>query len=415
MNADDTDNVVGDFRFFKGNIPYVSPTPGEISVCASTVIPDGEMPTREQLTEFSNCGFNVFIQNNSSDVIYDSLFRCLSGMRLKLILSNTVLRGSDYRRCRQFIERFRSQPNLGGWEMQDEPKYIDLDRQKKILDVILGADSSHFIHINLVGELVEPFVGNSRTMFDYLRHVQRILKPGLWSYDFYPIRKLADDRIDVNRDVFYSDLESFSKISILTQRPFWAYCQSVGFRTGGVIKPTPKEEYLRYEAFSALAYGAQGLVYWTYFRRKENMTDKYETFEAPVGWDYKKTKVWYYVRNVNREIKKYNDVFLGCKLVDVVHTGEKQYKGTRMMSGPFGPLESMSTAREGVLVSHIRTLGKDYLVIVNHDVERRQQLFLKFKRGIEVKDMSDGRILTSGGGVKRMNLSPGGYIILSWK
>ena len=61
--------------------------------------------------------------------------------------------------------------------------------------------------------------------------------------------------------------------------PFWAYCQSTNIRFITIADsmghytytehPEAKKEYLRYEAFNALALGAKAITYWRYSYRED--------------------------------------------------------------------------------------------------------------------------------------------------
>ncbi len=396
------------------NRPYISPTPGEFPIMASALSLMGQVPTREEVKGFADCGFNVLIQDNKEE-LYDSIFMMLEGSGVKLIASADALRGPSKKKCMDFMKKYKDNPVLGGWEFRDEPQFKDLDMFSGLFKVMTATDPRHIIHLNVVGEMAKPFVGeNTPDMSAYIDTLQNKFAPGVWSYDLYPI-KIVDDNgiIIVDYDKFYSDFEAFSKIANRTDRPFWAYCQGVGFRQGRICKPVPKAEYLRFEAFSALAYGAQGIIYWTYRQCRNVPSINFEYLDGPINIKGKKTKVWYAARKVNSEIKKYTDVFLGAKLLDAVHTGKNLYKDTRRMSASgFGPLQDFWSGETGVLVTHLRNGEEDYYVIVNHSVEKKEKVSFNVKRGKRLKSLTDGKILTSEGQRKGITLQAGGYAIL---
>ena len=123
---------------------------------------------------------------------------------------------------------------------------------------------------------------------------------------------------------FYEDLEASSRIASLTHRPFWAYCMSMSHQLSydetsgeGVLYPEATLGSLRFEAFSALAYGAQGIIYWTYCQIYNDAIH----YSALINQQGEKSESWYYAKQVNGEIKALTDVFLGCTLMRVRHTG----------------------------------------------------------------------------------------------
>ena len=397
------------------NRPYISPTPGEIPIIASSLCVSGELPTKKEIKEFQQCGFRVLIQDNKEE-LYDSLFSLLKGTEIKLFASASALRGPSKAKCRNFMNRYRNNPVLGGWEFRDEPRYAELDMLEGIFDVMTKTDPNHLIQINLVGEMAKDFVGaNTPDMSAYLDTIQKRFAPGVWSYDYYPL-KIVDNNgiLIVDYDTFFSDFEAFSQMASKTQRPFWYYCQGVGFRQGRICKPVPKEEYLRFEVFSALAYGAQGIMYWTYRQCRDVPSVDFQYLDGPINLAGKKTKVWNATRNVNNEIKRYNDIFLNAELKEVRHTGKKLYKDTKRLQGSFGPFAALISDDAGVLVSHLTNSGKDYIVIVNHDVQHKQRVSFLVKDNYEIAGVSDKKFSMNGAKSKSIVLSPGGYAIFSF-
>lgn len=397
----------------KDNMPYISPTPGEFPIMASSICVLGDLPTPQQVADYRACGFNLLVQDNKVE-LYDSLFSLFEGSGVKLFASAAPLRGPSHEACRDFMNKYKDNPILAGWEFRDEPRYAELGMLEGIYDVMVETDPEHLIRINLVGEMAKDFVGpDTPTMSAYLDTIQRRFAPEVWSYDYYPLKILDNNGIlIVDYDNFYSNFEAFSKMAKITGRPFWAFCQSVGFRQGRIYKPVPKEEYLRFEAFSALAYGAQGLEYWTYRQCRNIPSADFEYLDGALTLDGKRTKVWNYIRNVNAEIKKYRNVFLGAELIDVVHTGPKRYRDTRQMpvSG-FGPFIQVWNEGKGVLVSHLRNSGEDYYVVVSHDVEKRERISFDLRRGIKLQQVSGGKMMRGDGKRKSLTLQPGGYAI----
>lgn len=79
--------------------------------------------------------------------------------------------------------------------------------------------------------------------------------------------------------------------------------------------PYITEGLLRFQAMTALAYGFQGIVFWTYGLPKgpANYSELYGNLDAPLDAAGKPTKVWYYCQSVNTEIKEFGAYFLGTK------------------------------------------------------------------------------------------------------
>ncbi|MBP3774479.1 MAG: hypothetical protein ILA34_03920, partial [Bacteroidaceae bacterium] len=75
---------------------------------------------------------------------------------------------------------------------------------------------------------------------------------------------------------------------------------------------------------------------------------------------------------------------------------------------------SIEASGQGVLVSHLRNGGKDYLMIVNRDLLHTQQVTVSKQTALH-------RVLPTGQSVKEgrrpttASLQPGDYLLYEWK
>ena len=381
------------------------PIPGKIVILASTPIPEGIMPSRKDYEELIDCGFNCGMTNGSLN-FFKNQFKLIKGLDFKILIVHGDLLND---RRTYFIDVFKTEPQLAGWRFKDEPYFNNLNTLVPEYQKMCIADPNRLVYINLSGEKISVITGNLPTYFNYLELIEEKFKPQVWSYDFYPI-KIIDRKIVVAYDEFYSDLEDFSTISQKTGRPFWAYCESMAYKTSSYARPAATEAYLRWEAFSALAYGAQGIVYWTYGQRKSNSVEDYTS--ALVNLNGKKSKAWNAAKKVNGEIKKYNDIFYQCKVKEVRHTGDRIYKGTRKLSGAFGPLQMVRSQNAGVVLSQIEKNGKEYIVVVSRDVLKKQKVTLELVPNMNITDLTVANPKKyTGQKVINFTLSAGGYKI----
>ena len=369
------------------NAPFFNPTPGEITLMASTPIPDGQDPTVQAYQDVVNCGFNLVVTSGSPDYFLKQ-FELIKDLNLKFLVNSPVLLTP---KRPEFIKSLKDNPKLGGWQLKDEPSYASWPDLSKEYHNFLDEVPGKLVMINLVGELVKFFTGPSAGITSYLEDFQNNFHPQLWSYDFYPIIIKKGDLI-VQYDQFYSDLEDFSKISRQTERPFWAFCETMQYETKSYSRPAATEPYLKFEAYNALAYGAQGIVYWTYGQRKSNDVETY--LSALVNMDGKKTRAWYAAQKVNSQIKKFNDIFYQCNVKEVRHTGDRIYKGTKKLSGAFGPFSMVRSGEAGVVVSLIENNEETYVVIVNRDVFNKQKVTLELSPNNSVVNLTSSKPTT---------------------
>lgn len=429
------------FDFKNPYYPYHPPVEGTIAIVAASPYLGHNVPSENELQLIKECGFNTINIFPHYSKISEAL-SVINKVGLKALLFHSHLFNSDdtitdkeaFDRCRNTVADFKSHPGLGGWTLPDQPSYDQLaaiyessDSETethprcllKFYDIIKKEDPAHLIHINLVGSPVSKFM-DGHNYHQYMNVYQRNFRPGLWSYDLYPISE-KNGKIEVERNRFYLDFELYALRSRLFHRPFWAYCQSQGFITEAVSRPNPKEEYLRYEAFSALGYGAQGIVYWTYHQREDTLEESF--LSAPVDLNGNTTPIWDAVKHVNEEIDLFNDIFFGCQLIDCKHT-VKKYDGTCILpeNTTFGPFTKVLTDEGlGIQISHLNTKGQDYIVIVNHDVEKEQTIKLTrpslqnvIKYDLHRSESEVKREEVEIGDYSEHSLTPGGYIIFKW-
>lgn len=366
---------------YSQNKKFVNPTPGEITIMASSPIPHGLEPKHEYFKDLVECGFNLGCESGSV-AWFNKLFSYIGDLNFKYLIVNPDLRTE---KRTDFIKAFKNSPYLGGWVFYDEPTYDVLNSLVAPYNALYAADPNTLIYMNLIGYPYSQFTGPIKQYSKYLDLVERLFAPPIWSFDYYFV-EIKNGKIQTTLDGYYNALECMRNISKSTNRPFWAYLQSMAFKNDYWQRPPAKYEYLSCGAFSALAYGAQGILYWTYGQRKSNDKESYQS--ALVNLDGKKTPAWYAAQKVNLEIKKYNDVFYQCDVKEVRHTGKKLYQGTKRLSGAIGPFKMVRTGDSGVLVSYIENKGNKYVVIVNHDVLRKQKITLELNSNRIVTDLT---------------------------
>ena len=404
--------------------PYISPTPGEFPIIAWGV----ECNTSRQVfKDVMDCGFNaVMIQdiNVNTHKIVEALNPVTGEDTIKLNLighmgwfaTDTVYRHTpgDMPGCMDYVENLfntnrsaSNQSTITGWYILDEPKFCDLDKYADYFNAMAQHDASRMIWLNLLGDPrssslapnsnksikqntttdnVLDTIADLTSLRGYVEHFCNTSKAGVLSYDYYPIA------VDINNNVnptltqhrlndFYACLQLYSEISKKRNRPFWAFCQSRAtnldnnYNRIGSGHPAPTEEYLRYEAFNALAFGAQGIEYWNYVEpyNASGKTDPNSYFALSTS-DGKKTPLWYYAQKVNSEIKNLSYIFLGAKLESYYFVGDPQntdfedYKkgdSAKVMSVSAGTAFNYRGSNRGALVSTLVNGNNHYIVIVN--------------------------------------------------
>ena len=346
-------------------------------------------------------GFNILRKSLDSAQI-DSCLHLAERNDLYIMVSPWNI--TDVKKVPSIIEKYKDRKAVWGYGVADEPNYSKFALLGKVMKEIETLDPAHNGYINLLPEVSENWLG----VADYRTYVEdfvEIVNPPFLSFDCYPVRERKNGNIYI-AETFYPTQEIIMEVAKESERPFWGYvlCNK------SPSYPKPREGFLRFQVFTALGYGAQGLNYFTYLLPDFDR-DKGDFSYSPINSKGQRTAVWNMVRNVNAEVHSLSDVFLGCEVVSVTHTGEKIPEGTvRNVSlpAPFGIIESFG---EGVMVSHLRNGQDEYLLVVNRDVLKKQKVYLSHSEPV-TRLYGDGHEQTVT--VGNFTLDAGGYLLLKF-
>lgn len=323
-----------------------------------------------RFTEFREAGFDIsFFYYGDTPV--DTLLRFLddaqaSGIQL-LMGSNHLDTTPD-----KTIKRLKDHPALFGYFLTDEPRPKDIERFKAKHTSWKKYDDKKPIYMNLLPNLGHNSL-KSLGINDYTQYLKEASALGLQqiSFDFYPITTTEGIR-----ETWYGNLEAIRNESMRTKKPFWAFALS----TPHAIYPQPTIGMLRLQVYSDLAYGAQAIQYFTYWTPVND--PEYDYYDGSIGPDGKKTKTYYIVQQMNRELKGLLPLFDGAQVVSVHHMVKIPEGTTRPTHMPTNIYRFKVKGAEGALLSTIKKDGHEYLAIVNKDYQNPLRIDLKAKSGV---------------------------------
>lgn len=269
-------------------------------------------------------------------------------------------------------QSLKNHPALYGYFVEDEPEISDFSKWGSIVSAIQEVDPDHICYINLYPNWAWGKVEKYEANVDaYLKSVP----VKMLSFDNYPVVSLDGAPNSLRYD-WYHNLEVIMAKSKEKNIPFWAFARVNSkdwvYEGQNITYPIPTTQELRVQMFTNLAYGAQCLQYFTYWG--------IETNSGP-------TRAYDRVKIVNQDIQALSDVFLGCNVISVGHTGELPVgtKAPAPLPSVFSRLETSS----GAVVSHIENGDKYYMVIVNRSISQPMQLTISV-------DSSVKRVLKTG-------------------
>ena len=235
---------------------------------------------------------------------------------------------------------------LWQYYLADEPTMKKWEKLNELQKRIKKVDSNAKCYINLLPnsskDVLKSIGLNSYP--EYLKEFSKIEQPQI-SYDFYPVQGKT-----VMDNKWYPMLDDIRNESLRTRKPFWAYILCVPH----FIYPMPTLGHLRLQCYVNLAYGAQGILYFSYSTPAP--TEQYDFHDGPLLRNGKKGRTYEIVKKMNTELKSVANLFWQSKVTRIEHR--------KCIDG-------------NVLVSHFEKDGRRYTCFVNKSAEKNVTIGLR--------------------------------------
>lgn len=391
----------------KTNIRYQNPTGTEFPILAWNSVP-ASFSSKSQYYQLRGAGFNLSLTQFSNISEAETALEAAKNTGVKLIVRFEELKTDTV----NSVNRLKGYSSLAGWFLGDEGNEYNGDDYepyfsylRQLSDLIYEVDSTHLLYYNLFPTY--RIAKYSKYVEDYISMVN----PQFVSFDNYPIISVGNIERVVRGD-FFENLTIIMTFTANRNKPFWAFYMATKHRsyppvsnnnsqaisnypTGcdytnpNCVYPLPRIEDLRFEAFSALAFGAQCIQCFNYWQ-PENLKDDNGNcviFEdSPVDTDGIPTALFYAVQDINNEIQAVSDVFLGMRLWRIGYIGSPCPNGLGIFRDFPDSISVSNVQGKGFLVSHFSNNNQDYLLIVNCDVNNSQTITIRLKANVNLID-----------------------------
>lgn len=349
-----------------------------------------EEATLERYQELKDCGFNLSFGYIDT---WDRAMKALDyaeAVGIKIIFMGNDLEKNPTETARKVKYR----PGLAGYFLRDEPHSNMFPELGEYARKILEGDPNHLLYLNLL-----PIGATDSFMpyRDYIRNFVKAVPVQLLSFDHYPIV------IDYIRPTWYENLEIFAEEAKRANKPFWAFALA----TNHGPYPVPTIAMLKLQMYSNLAYGAQGVQYFTYWNRGEDT--------HPITNNRKLSPVWDRLREVNHELQARAYAFVGSEVVWVRHLGKDIPQGTKRLEQLPKIVKRLETGDKGAVVSLLEKRQRQYLVVVNRSFTEQLNLTIDFQPDSKVDRIrKDGTKLSAHKYFNTYWMEPGSCEIFAW-
>ena len=232
----------------------------------------------------------------------------------------------DISAIKAVVSDYKDNPALAGYIIRDEPNGKMFPKLIKVCNIFRQEDPNHEPLINLFPSYATREQLGASDFRTYVHDFIATVKPGIVSYDHYPLRGKRGVATD-----WYGDLEIVRDETRNVGIPFMIFIQSEGI---GASLRVPDRAEVFWQANTALAYGARGIgwfCYWTPVSATEQHHD------AMININGNRTPLYDYVREENSFLRNAGRALIGWDNTDVARYRDgKLFKGASPVISPVG-------------------------------------------------------------------------------
>ena len=273
----------------------------------------------------------------------------LKAMIVDARISNAASYNDHVNVIKSLVADYGSHPATYGYYITDEPGADRFPALAKVSQELQRQDPKHLPYINLLPIYATPEQLGAPTYAEHLDRFLRVVKPAVLSYDHYALLQQGSDRLD-----YFENLELIREHGLRHGVPTWNIILSLphmGYRD-------PSAAEMRWQAYTSLAYGIKGLMWFTYW----SMPGFGGTAIVTVTGE--PARLYPIVKQLNGEIRMLGKTLLGLTSTGVYHTGAVPLGCTRL--GVDAPIQLPGDL--SLLIGFFTDAkGRQYAMVVNRD------------------------------------------------
>jgi len=252
---------------------------------------------------------------------------------------------------------YAAHPALAGYFLTDEPGAGQFPQLAAVNQYLRKKDPRRVPFINLLPNYASADQLGTRTYDEHVGRFITSVRPALVSWDHYAL--LANSE----RPNYFENLEIVRRQTAKAGLPFVPIILSVPH----LFYRDPTEAELRWQVFTTLAYGAKGVLYFTYWT-PYGAEEKQQGFRnAIIGADGKRTPKYDQVKRLNARVKALAPTLLKLRSLAAYHTAPVPQGAQKL--DPQGPVARAAGGEW--LIGWLRDDQNDYLFVVNRSLKNK--------------------------------------------
>lgn len=267
--------------------------------------------TEARYAEIAQAGCSLVLGGNGVQDREQSL-RMLDACRrtgLKALVLDSRVYGGKFSALGEVLRDYRGHPALYGLLLQDEPSCSAFDVLRETVDQLRRQAPELLAFINLFPNYATPAQLGCDGYQTYVSKFTAEVRPAVLCFDHYPLLRGGE------RDDFYANLEVVRREALKAKTPFWVTLQAEGIQ--GAYR-SPSETEMGWQVWSALAYGASGILYFTYWTPPAGGGEVH--FDGIVSEDGRLRARYEWVRALNSQLRRVGGRLLGLQSLAVYHS-----------------------------------------------------------------------------------------------
>jgi hypothetical protein len=387
--------------------------------------PPPEEVTLERYREMAEAGIDVIVPGNGTmngeqnlkamDLAAEVGIRVIPVDTRVMPFAQTAGIRIDTAVILEMVSDYRDHPAFAGYVVRDEPPASLFPSLRELCNLFRELDPDHEPLINLFPSYASTEQLGSPDYRTHIRDYLATVEPGLLSYDNYALRGPA-----TWYDYWFNDLELVREETRKAGIPFWVFIQSEGI---GIHMRVPNRAEVLWQVNTAVAYGARGLGWFTYWTPPTDQgIPQVEGAPPPLIEEHhgamldihgNRTDLYDHVREANLYIKE-----VGRGLTRWENAFVARYEDGQMQAGGASPLLAVSGENAHLVIGTFTREKRARVVIANSRCETPAGFSLNLTGGRSIRgvvasmDASPGK---DNDDFREWILEPGGSVILEIK